>query len=79
METYISLHHYESQEAAMVAAVAYQKENGGTILNNCFFEDTDDDGKIVGCYDAICVVQGFSEENPMGDSWETFPYNYTAL
>lgn len=79
METYISLHHFDSKDEAMAAAIAFKKENGGTIVENCIGEDTDDSGKIVGVYRFVAIVKGYSEDNPAGDSYKEFPYDYKAL
>ena len=69
---------YENRTDAMQAAIMYQKQYGGTFCDGQG-EDTDDNGRIVGTYEFVAVAQGATKENPLGDSWEEFPYNYTEI
>lgn len=67
---------YETPLAALAAATRYRLRNGGSIVRGGRGEDVGDEGKIVGTYDFVAVVKNPTAENPLGDSWEEFPYNY---
>lgn len=72
---------YPSKEAALQAARHYQEIHGGTLVEDGKAEDIDDDnkGRIIGVFEFVAVTFGATEENPLGERCEIFPYNYETL
>lgn len=64
---------YDNKAAAMKAAKAYQKENGGVIFDDSAEDLFDDWGHFMGTYGEIAVGTGEGSE-PFGDSWKSFYY-----
>lgn len=69
---------YESKEAAMEAAKAYQKENGGYIHEAMIPELPDEDtGRIIGACSAIIVSD--AEDYAESTREENFYYNFEEM
>lgn len=65
---------YPTKAEAMQNAVEYQKNNGGRIIENVTEDLLDEQtGKSIGTYGAVIVGNG-NDNEPLGDSWESFYY-----
>ena len=68
--------YYPTHGAALAAATAYRDAFGGEVIDGLTGEATTDDGRIAGAYKGVCVTFGGTEEDPLGENWVEFPYDY---
>lgn len=64
---------YPTKVEAMQKAIEYQKNHGGRIEDATEELLDENTGKCIGTYGAVVVGNG-NDDEPLGDSWESFYY-----